>query len=234
MRTRATLALLLLGALTTRAGAQANAPAPARLGADALVSETQALRMEAALARAAYRLDPPQLLAAERSLLTAVYESYCAVDLLIPRQEGYRTVDVVLGVGCALGAAALYVASIRRFRLARDAPEAMGLLRSYQATLRQGPLLESLLHSTETRLRDMARRGRRRRLIEGVFGIANFVASATLSGLTARDRIDREVGVVVATGTASIGVISLASWFTRSSAEQALALYEGPLTPEAW
>ncbi len=233
----ALLALAGLGALPVPGVAQAvETPEASETAAEppSLVPEAQAHRMEAALARATYRLDPPQLLAGERSLLTAVYETYCAVDLLLPREEGYRTVDVVLGVGCALGATALYVASVRRFRKARDAPDAMALLRSYQATLREGPLLASLLRTTEVELRELAHRGRRRRLIEGAFGVANFIASATLAGLTARERIDRSVGVVVATGTASIGVISLAAWFTRSSAEQALSLYEGPLAPEAW
>ncbi|MEM1416763.1 MAG: hypothetical protein AAGH15_17830, partial [Myxococcota bacterium] len=61
-RGRATLVLLLAASAASTASAQD-------------VSE-DVLRLEAALARAAYRLDPPQILAAERSLLTAVYETY--------------------------------------------------------------------------------------------------------------------------------------------------------------
>ena len=49
----------------------------------------------------------------------------------------------------------------------------------------------------------------------------NLAATATLAGLTARDRIGRTPGTVIATGTAAVGVLGISSVFVEGSSEYA-------------
>lgn len=53
----------------------------------------------------------------------------------------------------------------------------------------------------------------------------NFVATAVLAGLVARDRLDSRVGTSIATGTAVVGVLGVTALAIRGPSERALHEY---------
>jgi len=223
--------LVLLLALSSTSIATAQAP----LAADAAPAETREEtrtstpeladrreRLGLALERSTYLFDPVIFLSASRELLTAVFEGVCAAHYLIPPEDG---LDWGLGIGCLLGAGTLAVMSMRQFRSPRSERDARERWAAFQAAPDASP---DELDRFEGMLADAARRGRRRRLIGGVYGILNFVATVVLGVLVGRDRIPRTGGIAVASGTFAIGVLGVANFGIRTADERAWHDYAAP------
>lgn len=183
--------------------------------------------LELALRLPTYDFDGVSFISASRSLITAVLETYCAAGFLFPGDDGYEVGDVLLGAGCLLGATTLYIMGIRKLMHPSEERRAVERLARFEA-LRSGEegLSDEDVAMFENELHSAARRDRRRRIIEIIFGGLNIVATATIAGLTARGRIDRTVGTSIATGTAVLGVVSLSSIFARSPSERAWSSYQ--------
>lgn len=182
--------------------------------------------LELALRLPTYDFDGVSFISASRSIITGVLETYCAAGLLLPGEEGYEAVDVILGTGCLLGATTLFIMGIRKLLHPSEERRAVERLARFEA-LRSGEgLSDDDVALFENELRGAARRDRRRRIVEIIFGGLNIVATATIAGLTARGRIDSTTGTSIATGTAALGVISLSSIFARSPSERAWSTYE--------
>lgn len=190
----------------------ADDPAPVAAAQARVPTDDLALALE----RATYLFDPVVYLGASRELLTAVFEGVCAAHYLIPPEDG---LDWGLGIGCLLGATTLAVMSMRQFRRPRSERVAHERLAAFRA---EGPRLsEERVHHYEDWLREGAERGRRRRLVGGVYGVLNFVATVVLGVLVGRDRIPRNGGVAIASGTFAIGVLGVANFGVRSADEKA-------------
>ena len=137
--------------------------------------------------------------------------------LLPPSDE---TLEVVVGSGCLLGAATLAFMTYRGFARPRAGRDAQARLERFIDARERGLTLEDV-ESLEADLRRGARKDRRRRWVGFVYGMLNLAATATLAGLTARDRIGRTPGTVIATGTAAVGVLGISSVFVEGSSEYA-------------
>lgn len=183
--------------------------------------------LELALRLPTYDFDGVSFISASRSLITAVLETYCAAGFLFPGDDGYEVGDVLLGAGCLLGATTLYIMGIRKLMHPSEERRAVERLARFEA-LRSGEegLSDEDVAMFENELHSAARRDRRRRIIEIIFGGLNVVATATIAGLTARGRIDSTVGTSIATGTGALGVVSLSSIFVRSPSERAWSGYQ--------
>ncbi|MEM7609809.1 MAG: hypothetical protein AAF411_31065, partial [Myxococcota bacterium] len=142
------------------------------------------LALEAALRLPTYDFDAVSFISSSRSLVTAVLETYCAAGLLTPDEEGAETLDIVLGVGCLLGATTLYITGIRRLVRPVEERRAIERLARFDALVAEGALGDAEVRVFEGELRAAARRDRRRRIFEIVFGGANLVATALLAGFT--------------------------------------------------
>lgn len=177
-------------------------------------------RLELALARSAQRFDAVTFLSAQRSFLVAVFEGYCAINLMLRR----NTRDVLLGAGCLLGALTTGIMAYRQFAHPAAVADNESRLERFRLARRHGAPDRRDRYLLE--LRDRARRDRRRRIFGGVFGALNIVATVVISALTARDTIERSTGVSIASGTAMLGLLGVVDIFVRSPAEQALELYE--------
>lgn len=175
-------------------------------------------RLSSALRTAAHRFDPVSYLAAQRSMLVAVFEAYCAVGFLLPPSD--ENYEVALGAGCLIGAATLAYMTYRGFSRPRAGRDAQDRLERF-IDAREGGLTEDDLDAFEGELRAGARKDRRRRWIGFVYGMLNLAATATLAGLTARDQIGRTPGTVIASGTAAVGVLGISSVFLEGSSEYA-------------
>lgn len=182
-----------------------------------------------ALALPAFDFDGLSFISATRSLVTGVFETYCAANAFLADDIG--AVEVVLGVGCTLGAATLFVLGIRNLVSPRERREGRAsfvrfeTLRAEAAATGES-LDEPTLAVFEQELSEAAARGRRRRIVEIVFGGLNLAAGATLIGLTARDRIERTAGITIASGTIVLGVMGLMAIFARSPADRAFRDYQ--------
>jgi hypothetical protein len=182
--------------------------------------------LELALRLPTYDFDGVSFISASRSLITAVLETYCAAGLLFPGEDGYDVGEVVLGAGCLLGATTLYIMGIRKLLHPSEERRAVERLARFEALRNGEGLSDEDVAIFENELHSAARRDRRRRIIEIVFGGLNIVATATIAGLTARGRMNSTVGTSIATGTAALGVLSLSSIFVRSPSERAWSGYE--------
>lgn len=220
---RRLLCLGLFVSLLALAG-RAEAQAPGR--------ELRLDRLELALSESV-ALDGVRLIAATRAALTAVFETYCAAEFLIPPEGGYSTEDYVLGIGCLIGATTLYVTAARQFRRVRERPEARDRFRRFRAARRalaEGDAGGELLAEFEAELADAARLGRRDRWIGVGFGAFSLIGTAVLVGLGARGIIERNAAASIATGTASVGILSFATIWLESPAERASRRYRGQAT----
>ena len=204
--------VLLVCALAETSAAQA--PTPREVALDASRVE----RLESALRTAAHRFDPVSYLAAQRSMLVAVFEAYCAVGFLVPPSD--ESWEVAIGAGCLLGAATLAFMTYRGFARPRAGRDAQERLERFLDARERG-LTAHDVDLLEADLRRGARKDRRRRWIGFAYGMLNLAATATLAGLTARDRIGRTPGTVIATGTAAVGVLGVSSVFVEGSSEHA-------------
>lgn len=70
-------------------------------------------RLEVALRHAAYAFDAPSFLAAQRAALVAVFEAYCGFGNVLQNER--TTVELVVGIGCFVGAATLTYVAFRNF-----------------------------------------------------------------------------------------------------------------------
>lgn len=183
--------------------------------------------LELALRLPTYDFDGVSFISASRSLITAVLETYCAAGLLFPGDDGYDVGEVLLGAGCLLGATTLYIMGIRKLLHPSEERRAVERLARFEALRNGEGLSDEDVAIFENELHSAARRDRRRRIIEIIFGGLNIVATATIAGLTARGRINSTVGTSIATGTAALGVLSLSSIWVRSPSERAWSSYEG-------
>ncbi|MBX3246249.1 MAG: hypothetical protein KF901_03625 [Myxococcales bacterium] len=182
-------------------------------------------RLAYSLEYAALAFDPVSFLAAQRALVVAVFEAYCAFDHLLERNPS--TVDLVLGVGCLVGAATLAVIAYRGFARPRGPRDARQNYDDFVAARAAG-LTPTAFEASERALEAAAARDRRRRIFGGVFGALNLVATAVLIGFTARSRIDTHLGAAIATGTTAVGGLGLAAIFVRSPSERAWRRYATP------
>ena len=182
--------------------------------------------LELALRLPTYDFDGVSFISASRSLITGVLETYCATGMLLPDEDGLETVDVILGAGCLLGATTLYIMGIRKLLHPSEERRAVERLARFEALRSGAGLSDEDVALFENELHGAARRDRRRRIIEIIFGGLNIVATATLAGLTARGRIHSTTGTSIATGTAALGVLSLSSIFVRSPSERAWSNYQ--------
>lgn len=197
--------------------AQAQPPAPPTPREVAL-DASRVDRLESALRTAAHRFDPVSYLAAQRSMLVAVFEAYCAVGFLVPPSDD--NVEIAVGAGCLVGAATLAFMTYRGFARPRAGRDARERLERFIDARERG-ITGADLDSLEADLRAGARKDRRRRWIGFAYGVLNLAATATLAGLTARDRIGRTPGTVIATGTGAVGVLGISSVFLEGSSEYA-------------
>jgi hypothetical protein len=174
--------------------------------------------LETSLRMASVEFDGVSFLGAQRTILMGIFETYCAVELLIPPEEGFRTLDFVLGLGCLLGASTLYVMGIRRLLSPKEGTESHDRLVQFYTDRREGDVD---LDGYEEALFDAARRDRRRRWVRFSLGVLELGAAATVAGLTGRDRIDRTTGTSIAIGTTIIAIMGLVNAWMRSPAERA-------------
>ncbi|MFW5924727.1 MAG: hypothetical protein ACOCV4_01100, partial [Myxococcota bacterium] len=188
----------------------------------------EADRFERALVQGAAHFDWVGFAGAQRALLTAVFETFCAVGFLIPPQEGYQRFDLALGLGCLVGASALYVVGARRMRRLRAPTAADERLARFRRRRAKG-LTSEQLADFEDDLEDAARKGRIRRIVGTTFGVLNLIATGVLAGLAVRDRIDATTATSIATGTAAIGGLSVSVAFVRTPAQKSLDLYRAPV-----
>ena len=179
-------------------------------------------RLEVALRHAAYAFDAPSFLAAQRAALVAVFEAYCGFGNVLQNER--TTVELVVGIGCFVGAATLTYVAFRNFVRPSAPAAALARYERFYGARREGLTFEEL-ESTELALERAARGDRRRRLVGGVLGMLNFVATAVLAGLVARDRLDSRVGTSIATGTAVVGVLGVTALTIRGPSERALHEY---------
>jgi len=177
-------------------------------------------RLELALVRADGRFDPVRYLSVQRSLLVAIFESYCALGFLLPPSES--RLEIGLGIGCLAGVLTTSIMAWRQ--IARPSTDVHDRLAEFRVARAEGA--EDLIPRFEAGLRAQARRDRRKRYVGGVLGILNLVATGVLATLVARGHLARNTGTAIATGTGAVAVFGLADFFVRSPSEQALALYE--------
>jgi len=176
------------------------------------------LSLEASLRVAALEFDAVSFLGSQRTILMGIFETYCAVELLIPPEEGFRTLDFVLGLGCLVGASTLLVMGIRRLLYPKEGVDSHERLVQFYRDRRAGHVE---LAAYEEALFDAARRDRRRRWVRFSLGVLELGAAATVAGLTGRDRIERTAGASIAIGTAIIAILGLVHAALRSPAERA-------------
>lgn len=181
------------------------------------------LALSEALALPAFDFDGLSFISATRSLVTGVFETYCAANAFLSNDIGAG--EVLIGIGCTLGAATLFVLGIRNLVSPRERREGLERFIRFETLRAEGALDEPTLGVFEEQLVEAAARGRRRRVVEIVFGGLNLVASATLIGLTARKRIDRTAGITIASGTFVLGIMGLMAIFARSPADRAYRDY---------
>lgn len=186
------------------------------------VPDDRPARLEVALRHAAYSFDAPSFLAAQRAALVAVFEAYCGFGNVLQNER--TTVELVVGIGCFVGAATLTYVAFRNFVRPSAPAAALARYERFYDARREGLTFEEL-ESTELALERAARGDRRRRLVGGVLGMLNFVATAVLAGLVARDRLDSRVGTSIATGTAVVGVLGVTALTIRGPSERALHEY---------
>lgn len=212
-------------------------PALAQDGAEAAAVEETALSvreqsLETSLRMASIDFDGVSFLGAQRSILTGIFETYCAVELLIPPKEGFRAVDFVLGLGCLLGASTSLVMGIRRLVSPKEGTRSHERLVQFYRDRQSGSVD---LDRYEEALFDAARRDRRRRWVRFSLGVLELGAAATVAGLTARDRIDRTSGTSIVIGTTIIAIMGLVQAAMRSSAERAAERHRAArATATAW
>lgn len=176
------------------------------------------LSLEASLRVAALEFDAVSFIGAQRTLLMGVFETYCAVEFLIPPEEGFRALDFVLGIGCLIGASTLYVMGIRRLLYPKAGTEAHERLVQFYTDRRAGSID---LDAYEDALFEAARHDRRRRWVRFSLGVLELAGAATVAGLTGRDKIDTTAGVSIAVGTTIIAILGLVNAGLRSPAERA-------------
>lgn len=182
------------------------------------VSSRRELSLEASLRVAALEFDAVSFIGAQRTLLMGVFETYCAVEFLIPPEEGFRALDFVLGIGCLIGASTLYVMGIRRLLYPKAGTEAHERLVQFYTDRRAGSID---LDAYEDALFEAARHDRRRRWVRFSLGVLELAGAATVAGLTGRDKIDTTAGVSIAVGTTIIAILGLVNAGLRSPAERA-------------
>lgn len=192
-------------------------------------TEQREERIESALRGVAYSFDPLTFISASRSLVTGLLEVYCAANLLIPPVDrNYQALDVVLGVGCLIGSATLFTMGIRRLRFPPEETRARIQLDELYRLRAAGQLGSADLDRFEDALSSAAARSRRRRWVSVMMGVLNLAATATLAGLAARGRIDRNAGTSIATGTGIVGALSLSALWFRAPAETEWTRYRAP------
>ncbi len=174
--------------------------------------------LEASLRVAALEFDAVSFLGAQRTLLMGVFETYCAVEFLIPPEDGLRALDFVLGLGCLIGASTLYVMGIRRLLYPKEGTASHERLVQFYTDRRAGSID---LDAHEDALFEAARHDRRRRWVRFSLGVLELAAAATVAGLTGRDKIDTTAGVSIAVGTTIIAILGLVNAGLRSPAERA-------------
>ncbi len=174
--------------------------------------------LETSLRMASLEFDGVSFIGAQRTLLMGIFETYCAVELLIPPEAGFRTLDFVLGLGCLIGASTLYVMGIRRLLRPKEGTRSHERLVQFYTDRRAGSVD---LDRYEQALFAAARRDHRRRWVRFALGVLELAAAATVAGLTARDHIDRATGTSIAMGTTIIAIMGLANAGMRSPAERA-------------
>lgn len=184
----------------------------------------EADRFERALVQGAAHFDWVGFAGAQRALLTAVFETFCAAGFLIPPEEGYQRFDLALGVGCLVGATVTYVVGARRLGRLRAPTAADERLARFRRERKRGLTSEKFAEIEED-LEDAARRGRIRRIVGTTFGVLNLIATGVLAGLAARDRIDATTATSIATGTTAIGGLSVSVAFVRTPAQKSLDIH---------
>ena len=188
--------------------------------------------LELALRWSAHRFDAVDFIGAQRTLLMAIFETYCAGAFLIPTRDGLTALDAVLGAGCLLGATTLYVMAGRRIRHPKETLHARERLVSFYRLRRAGDLEASARDELRADLAGAAKRDRRRRWVRFTLGILELGAAATVAGLTARGRIDGSAGTSIAIGTSLLSLLGLSNAFIRSPAETAWEKLQS--APSGW
>jgi hypothetical protein len=131
-------------------------------------------------------------------------------------------VEVVLGVGCLIGATSLFILGARRLRPSDEHDARLARFRAARAS----GFRDASPADFAAELKRAARTGRRRRRTGIAFGFLNLGATVVLSTLASQGVIGRETGGTIAAGTTLIGLISLAALFVEGPAEEAYLLYE--------
>lgn len=225
-------ALAITLVLAGSAPVLAQEPAEPTVAAEEPERSERERSLEASLRMASLDFDGVSFLGAQRSILTGIFETYCAVELLIPPEEGFRTLDFVLGLGCLLGATTSLVMGIRRLLHPTEGTRSHERLVQFYTDRRAGDLD---VDRYEEALFDAARRDRRRRWVRFSLGVLELGAAATVAGLTGRDRIDRTTGASIAIGTTIIAIMGLVNAWMRSPAERAAERHrEAGLEASAW
>ena len=189
----------------------------ARVPADTNAAPRQA-SLELSLRASALEFDAVSFLGAQRTLLMGIFETYCAAELLIPPERGFRTLDFVLGLGCLAGATTLLVLGVRRLLHPEETERAHGRLVDFYEARRAGTVD---VERYEGELVAAARRDRRRRWVRFSLGVLELGGAATVAGLTGRGRIERTAGTSIAIGTIVIAILGLVHGLIRSPAERA-------------
>ena len=237
MRWASAVLLLLLSAPgaalaqeASEAPAPTEVPAPAPADAQAPAEATPGPReaaLEQALRFSAHTFDAVSFLAAERNLITGIFESYCAARLLAPPADA---LDIGLGVGCLVGATTLLVLGIRGLVRPRGPEKAQDRLMRFYTARRDGDLD---LDHFEAELAAAAVRARRRRWVTFALGVAELAATAVVATFTARGDFQRSAGTTVAVATGIIGVMGITNAFIEAPVERAWTSYSA-LGPQAW
>ena len=185
----------------------------------------QADALETALYDAYVDFDGLALLGVFRSAIIGVNEAYCALSNLLPSQDGFDTVDALLGFGCLAGAATLFVMTVMRANgIGEESESARDRWNRFKQA-RGHAVNDNLLARYEGELAEAAGRSASQRLFGTVIGVLSFVAAAVVIPLTAVGEIDSTLGVVLGTGTILVGGLSLVALGVESPAEAALRRY---------
>jgi len=201
------------------------APAESPAGG-ATVDPRRVRSLERALAHVALAPDPVEALAVGRGLTTALLELTCGIGLLLP-DAGQRLslTDGLLGAGCLAASIGLFVSNGIALADLRNRSAAHARLARFRALRAAGRLDADDLDRFEASLfADEAATRRSRGVGVGV-GIASFLATGIVGGVTAAGRIDQRVGVAVSAGAFVVGGLGLSLVLVESPAERAATVH---------
>lgn len=197
--------------------------APAHEEGLVLVPEFQRDALQEALTTGYTEIDTISLFGALRAAITGVFESYCALNNLLPDEQGYDPWTLTLGIGCLAGAGTLFFLTAQRADAFASGSAARNRLERFHAT--HGPLTRDDAQRFELELADAAAAEERSRWISFALSVGSLAAAAILFTLSAEDQMDPAVGVSIGGGAVIVAVVSLFGWLTEGPQEKAWQQY---------